>query len=65
MSRQCFIICRDRGSLVTAETAEVRGQGYDRSLAEAKEFRVETGNLLCRDRISWGCVVTEQFNVAT
>ena len=42
-----------------AKMAEVRGQGCDRSLAEAKEFWVVIGNLLCRDRISWGCVMTE------
>ena len=50
--------CRYRGSLVAAEMAKARGRGYDRSLAEAKEFRVATGNLLCCDMIPWGCVVT-------
>ena len=52
VSRRCFILCRDIGSLVTTKTVEAREQGYDRSLAEAKEFQVAIEKLLCHDRIS-------------
>ena len=48
-----------------AETTEKKGQGCDRSLGKAKEFQVAIGNLLCRDRISWGRVVKKQFYFAT
>ena len=30
MSQHYFILCRDRGSLVTTEMAKVRGQGCDK-----------------------------------
>ena len=68
MSRQCFILCRDDVSTEGPLSWPRRPRQMVRlrqGMAEAKEFRAVIGSLLCRDKISWGCVATEQFYVAT